>query len=104
MDPESFDRWRPTLTKQFFVVDWEREDLNTTKSRPLLTHKRNAIGGLTLNAGLVFQGIRTSIVKKPYIFVIFVLPSGSTHVGSQVIIDPTLLFFVTITTNFFFVF
>ena len=27
--------------------------------------------GPTLNTGLVFQGIRTSIAKKPYIFVIF---------------------------------
>ena len=35
---------------------------------------------------MIFQGIRTSIAKKPYIFVIFqggveppVLPSGSAH-------------------------
>ena len=46
--------------------------------------------GPTLNAGLVavvFQGIRTSIAKEPYIFVIFqggvrtpFPPSGSAHV------------------------
>ena len=37
---------------------------------------RRAHDGPTLNAGLVawgfFQGIRTSIAKKPYIFIIFV--------------------------------
>ena len=45
--------------------------------------------GLTLNAGLVaviFQGIRTCIARKPYIFVIFqgggpdpLSPSGFAH-------------------------
>ena len=49
-----------TLTT-FFSVGQGREDQNTTKSRPLSA----------LNAGLVFQGTRTSIAKKPYVFVIF---------------------------------
>ena len=64
----------------FCVSDDERGDQNNTKSGPISTHKRNAItvafrwrayDGPTLNAGLVLQGIRTSIAKKPYIFVIF---------------------------------
>ena len=39
-----------------------------------MAFRRRADDGQTLNAGLVvcdFQGIRTSIPKKPYIFVIF---------------------------------
>ena len=54
-----------------------------------------ADNGLTLNAGLValyFRGIRASIAKKPYIFVIFqgggvrtpCPPSGSAHDGATI--------------------
>ena len=66
MDPESFVRGDPTLTK-FFLVDEGREDLSTTI-------RWRADGGPTLNAGLVavlFQGIKTCIARKHYIFVIF---------------------------------
>ena len=66
-------------------LDYEgTNDPNTTLSGPSSTHQRNAISmafrwradvGPTLSVGLVacldFQGIRISIAKKPYIFVIF---------------------------------
>ena len=84
----------------FFLVDEGRED-----PRSKYHYKRAIIGppvkphymaflwhaddGPTLNAGLVaaiFQGIRTCIARKPYIFVKFsggsgppVPPSGSAH-------------------------
>ena len=49
-----------------FVLVYEvREDPNTTKSGPSSAHQRTTI----LNTGLVacdFQGIRTSIAKKPF--------------------------------------
>ena len=69
------------------MSDEERKDPNTTISGPS-TAKRHLNGDPTLNAGLVaviFQGIRTSIAKEPYIFVIFQggltppPPSGSAH-------------------------
>ena len=54
---------------------------NITKCGPSLGRKRNAIIEMafrwrtdddpTLNVGLVFQGIRTNIARKPYTFVIF---------------------------------
>ena len=70
-DPESFVRGGPTLTT--FLVDEGREDQSTTISGSLLVRQRNAFkwradDGLTLNA--IFQGIRTCIARKPYIFVI----------------------------------
>ena len=61
-----------------------KEDPNSTTSRPSLARQQDAISvafcwragdGTTLNNRLVdfviFQGIRTSIAKKPNIFVIF---------------------------------
>ena len=78
----------PTLITFFFYLMNVRKDPNTTISGPSSAHQRNAIlmafrrradDGPTLNAGLqlrVFQGIRTSIVKKPYILVIFQRGSG----------------------------
>ena len=73
-----------------------REDPNITQNGPSSARQRNAIemafrwrtdDGPTLTAGLVFDGIRTSISRKPCICVIFFLgghpdplsPSGSTH-------------------------
>ena len=84
-DSESSAREGPTLTTFLlflFLVDEGREDLNTTKSRPISARQRNAIEmslrwqvdyGPILNAGLValiLQGIRASIAKKLYSFVI----------------------------------
>ena len=81
--------WSNTDNVFFWLMGW-REDRNATKSGPLSARQRND-NGPTLNAGLVavvFQGIRTSIAKEPYIFVIFqgggsgppFPPSGSAHV------------------------
>ena len=78
--PESFVRGGPTLT--FFLVDEGRKDPNTTKSGPSLARQQNAIkmafrwqagDGLRLNNGcfVIFQGVRNSSAKKPYIFVTF---------------------------------
>ena len=68
-----------TLTRffKFYLVDEGKEDPNTTKGVPSSALQGNAISivfprqadnGQTLNAGLVafFQGIGTSIAKKPY--------------------------------------
>ena len=64
----------------FFLVDEELEDPNTTKSRPIIAYQRNAISLASrwwpylkcwLGSLVIFKGIRTSIAKKPYIFVIF---------------------------------
>ena len=63
-----------------FVSGEGREDPNTTYSGPSSARQRNAIymafrwradNGPTLNAGLILQGICTSIAKKPYSFVSF---------------------------------
>ena len=71
-----------------FCVDEGREDPSTTISYTTMTFRWRADDGPTLNAGLVaaiFQGIRTCIARKPYIFVIFqggpdpLAPSGSAH-------------------------
>ena len=68
------------LWRFWFFSWWGREDQINTKGVPSSARQRNAIemafcwradGGPTLNASLVFQGIQTSIAKKPYIFVIF---------------------------------
>ena len=69
------------MTK-FFSVDEGREDLSTTICW-------RADGGPTLNAGLVavlFQGIKTCIARKHYIFVISQggpdpLPPSDPHMG-----------------------
>ena len=67
----------------FFLSWWGREDPNTTKSGPSSARSETPLNGVSL-AGRwwsniecwlgrfdVLQGIRTSIAKKPYIFVIF---------------------------------
>ena len=60
-DPE---RGGPSLTRFFFffffVVNQGKEDQNTTESGPSLARQR-ANDGPTLNAGLVFLGIRAII-------------------------------------------
>ena len=74
-----------------------REDPSPTLSGPSSARQRNAIKAFrwhadecpTLNAGLaaaIFQGIRTCIARKPYIFVIFQCGGsgpGSAHVISR---------------------
>ena len=57
IDLESFVRGGPTLTGFFLLVE--------------MAFCWQAHGGPTLNARLVFQGIQTSVAKRPYIFVIF---------------------------------
>ena len=87
----------PLARKEFaqltVLVNEEREDKRTIISPPakrhLMAFRWRAYDGPTSNNGLViFQGIRTSIAKNPYIFVIFqggslppVPPSGSAHDG-----------------------
>ena len=75
-EPESFVRGGPNLIT-FFFSWWEIEDPNTALIVPSPALQPNAIvkwcfadghhDGPTLNAD--FQGILTSIAKKPYIFV-----------------------------------
>ena len=72
--PRKFFRWGPTL---FFSP-------NTTKIGPSSARQRNA--NLMafrwpniecwLGSFVIFQGIRTSFAKKPYIFVIFQMGGG----------------------------
>ena len=72
-DPESFVRVGPTSTTFFHFL----EDPNTTISGPSSARQRNAIqmafrwrAECWLDSFVIFQGIRTSIAKKSYIFVI----------------------------------
>ena len=69
-DPESFFRGGPTLTTFFVLVDDGREDPNTT-----IRLKGCFTGGPMIKCWLgsfvALQGIRTSIAKKPNLFVIF---------------------------------
>ena len=62
----------------FLILMRERKDPNTTKSGPSSALQRNTISiafrwradnGPTCH--VIFQGIRTSIAKKPYSYVIF---------------------------------
>ena len=81
----------PTLTTFVFKVDEGREDPSPTLSGPSSARQRNAIklrfAGTPINAQLRscdFQGIRTCIARKPYIFVIFQGSGpGSAHVISR---------------------
>ena len=60
----------PTLTTLVFKVDGGREDPSLTFSGPS-SARQHADECQTLNAGLaavIFQGIRTCIARKPYIF------------------------------------
>ena len=72
-DPELFVRGGPNLTLSFkyILVDEGRGDPNTNISGP-----SSADDGATVNAGfdcsfVIFQGIQTSIAKKPYILDFF---------------------------------
>ena len=83
-DPERFVRGGQTLNNDNFFLflfflfcfvfsDEGRVDPKTTISRPSSARQR-AVDGPTLDAGfcfMLFQGIWTSIAKKPYNFVIF---------------------------------
>ena len=87
--------------KIFYFVYRGIEDPNTAINGPSSVRQRNAIGmafrwraddGTTLNAGLValrifFKEIRTSITKKPYIFLFIQRgpPSESAHEHVQVL-------------------
>ena len=77
------------MTTFVFKVDGGREDPCPTLIGPSSARQRNAWHAdecPTLNAGLaaaIFQGIRTCIARKPYIFVIFSVwgsGPGSAHV------------------------
>ena len=80
-NPGRFVRGGPTLTKAFlfFLVDVGEKiqiPLKAGHHRPIkIAFYLRADDGPTLHAGLaaffIFQGIRTSIAMKPYIFVIF---------------------------------
>ena len=87
-DPESFVRGGPNLITFylffcFFLVDEGIGDPDFTINGPSSTRQRNAINGVSLagrqrpniecwlGSFVIFQGIRTSIAKKTYIFVIF---------------------------------
>ena len=66
--------WGGVKFDNVFLLDEGIEDPNTTKKMPSSARQRafrwRADDGQTLNTGLVaviFQGIRTSIAKKPYI-------------------------------------
>ena len=57
--------------KKKILVDEGREDPNTTISGPSSAGQWNANIECWLGSFVVLQGIRASIAKKPYIFVIF---------------------------------
>ena len=84
------------MTTFVLKVDEGREDPSPTLSGPSSARQRNAIkwrlAGTPINAQLRscdFQGIRTCIARKPYIFVIFFFGGGggsgpgSAHVISR---------------------
>ena len=80
------------MTTFVFNVDEGRKDPSPTLSGPSSARQRNAIkwrfSGTPINAQLRscdFQGIRTCIARKPYIFVFFQGGSGpgSAHVISR---------------------
>ena len=85
-----FTRANPALPRFFVVVVvvvvlYEgKKDPNSIKSKPSSARQRNAIkwrfaGGAImaqLGSFVIFQGVRTSIAKEPYIFVIFQEGSG----------------------------
>ena len=86
MDPKSFDRGGPTLTVFFFTVD-ERNQIPRKAGLHWLASEM-PLNGFSL-AGqrwpniecwlgslVIFQGIQTSIARKPYIFVVFQGVSG----------------------------
>ena len=73
-DPESFVRGCPT--QNIFLVYKGKEDPNTTKSGSSSAHQRPNVE-CWLGSFVIFHGIRTSIDKEPYRFVIFQVRSGS---------------------------
>ena len=96
MDPESFVKGDPTLTTFVFKVEEGGEDPSPTLSGPSSARQRNANKAFrwhadeypTSNSGFaaaIFQGIRTCIARKPYIFLIF--QGGGSGPGSAHIIS-----------------
>ena len=102
-DPESFFRGGPTLTTYFFCWWWERWSKYQYKRAIIGPAEERHLNGVSLagrwwpniesllGSCVILQGIRTSIVQKPYIFVIFqggsgppVPRSGSAHVSYNV--------------------
>ena len=88
----------------FFVVDEGIDDQNTTKSRAIIVSPaKRHLNGVSLagrwrpinecwlGSFVIFQGIRTSIAKKPYIFVIF---QGGLDPYSP--LDPRMGYFIHI--------
>ena len=71
---------RGSEVDNFFLVDEGIEDPNTTINGPSSARQRNAIEMAFrcrwLCSFVIFQGIRTSIAKIHYIFVIFQRGSG----------------------------
>ena len=64
-DPENLIREGPTLIFLYLMrIDRIKIPQNTTKIGSSPTRERNADDCPTLNAGLAFQAIRTSIAKK----------------------------------------
>ena len=98
-DPESFVRGGPNVMGFFsvFLVDKGRKDQNTTISWPSFAHQLAyrcwPNTECWLDSYVIFQGIRISIAKKRYIFVIFQVrggggldprpSSGSAHENSE---------------------
>ena len=83
-DPESFVRGGPTLTTFVFCFGWRGDGgskyhykgaiIGPPAKHHWMEFRWRVDDGPALNAGLVaaiFQGIRTCIARKPYIFVIF---------------------------------
>ena len=82
-DPESFFKGGPTLRMFFFSLffnNWIQIPLKSGHHRPASQTSLNAVSLVCrwwpnmeywLGSFVIFQGIRTSIAKKLYIFVIF---------------------------------
>ena len=71
-DPESFVRVGPTWTRVILVDEGER-GTNCQYKRAIIDPPVKYQAGvpmMTLGSFVIFQGIRTSIPEKPYIFVI----------------------------------
>ena len=97
-DPERFVRGGPTLTKVFLVDERIKIPPSAGHHQPASETPFNdvSLAGRSvhkikcwLDRFVIFQGIWTSIAKKPYIFVIFqrgfgppAPPSGSAHAAS----------------------
>ena len=90
-DQESFVNGGSTLTFFFFLVDEGKEHLNTTESGAIFGPpvKRTPFYNIEcwLGSFVIFHGIRTSINKETYSFVIF--QAGPNHWSSPPL-DPLM--------------